>query len=516
MTLAKVFPATHTLTALPLEISQSLTASILPVLNCVTEWPIYQYLHRNIYPISFLFVFLLRYIRVLTSLYGTYKYRPTPIPLNPTYHITDVTVIIPTTDLMSNTLHHVVRSILDQQVPKLIIATAGTQAAEQFRVFRALFPESRVIVSHRVKASRREQTAQALKQVDTRLVILQDDHTYWPQTPRFIASVIAPFEDAGIGAVSADLQARHHHHPVSWAGFWNFMGMTYLTRRSYEYRGTYGIDRGLSTLPGRFGVFRTAIYASPEFLAGYLHSYLGFQREPLNSDDDKFHTRWLIEHDWDIGLQAGPDSVMTTELGEWPRFLGQVLRWTRTTWRSNPAQLMGRLTWVRHPFVSYSLLMWFFRQSLTQELCMYGAMYASLEQYGKGGYFGGCAAALTVWIVGFKFGKISEHFRKYPQDVVYFPAYLLFGHLHVFIKIYALLTCTNASWTTAEKVNENETAVVEKLEEVGVEEDKQGDATERVALDVHSNAQGKPKRPALFVRRSRYHSQVPGVGGWVG
>jgi len=487
---------------------------LLYVPTRLTEWPIYQSLYRNIYPICFLFVFLLRYTRVLISLYGTYRYRPTPIPLNPTYHINDVTVIIPTTDLMCETLHNVVRSILSQRVPKLIIATAGTQAAEQFRSFRALFPESKVMVAHRVKASRREQTAQALKQVETRLVILQDDHTYWPQSPRFIASVIAPFEDTKVGAVSADLQARHRGHPFSWNGFWNFMGMTYLMRRSYEYRGTYGIDRGLSTLPGRFGVFRTAIYASPEFLNGYLNSYMPFKTEPLNSDDDKFHTRWLIEHDWKMGLQAGPDSVMTTELGEWPKFMSQVLRWTRTTWRNNPAQLMGRLTWMRHPFMSWSLLMWFFRQSLTQETCMYMTLRGTLKQYGKSDYFPVSASALTIWILSFKFVKILEHFRKHPGDVVYFPAYLLFGHLHAFVKIYAMLTYMNASWTTAEKVNGN--LGKGKMEDVVAEDKCQEPAEKRVALDVPTAVQDRPKRPAIFVRRSRYYSQAPGVGGWLG
>jgi hypothetical protein len=314
--------------------------------------------------------------------------------------------------------------------------------------------------------------------------------------------------------VSADLQARHRKHPFSWAGFWNFMGMTYLMRRSYEYRGTYGIDRGLSTLPGRFGVFRTAIYASPEFLAGYLNSYIPFAREPLNSDDDKFHTRWLVEHDWDIGLQAGPDSMMTTELGEWPKFLGQVLRWTRTTWRNNPAQLMGRLTWVRHPFMSYSLLMWFFRQSLTQELCMYVALHGTLAQYGKAACFPIAACALTLWIVAFKFIKVFEHFRKYPRDIVYFPGYLLFGHIHAFIKIYALITCMNASWTTAEKVNGS--LGRGELEVVKTGDEKLKESTKRMSLEVPLASRVAPKRPALFVRRSRYHSQAPGVGGWLG
>ncbi|CAN9422545.1 unnamed protein product [Alternaria alternata] len=509
------FPAETALITLTPQVIRNLAASLIPSSDHFFWWPIYRFFQQNVYPLSFLSIFLLRYIRVVISLYGTYRYRPTPIPLSPTYHTTDVTVIIPTTDLMSSTLRHVIRTILSQNIPKLIIATAGIEAAEQSNAFRALFPEDgqRIILSHRLKASRREQTAQALKQVSSRLVILQDDHTYWPASPAFFASVLAPFEDVHVGAVSADLRARHHAHPAcSLRGFWNFMGMAYLARRSYEYRGTYGIDRGLSTLPGRFGVFRTAIYASPLFLEAYLNERLPFMQEPLNADDDKFHTRWLVEHGWDVGLQAGPDSLMTTELGEWPKFLGQVLRWTRTTWRSNPVQLMNGSTWVRHPFMSYSLLMWFFRQSLFHELSMYFLLHRTLQQAERSNYFTACAMALTLWIVAFKFIKVFAHFRKYPMDIVYFPAYLLFGYFHSTIKTYALVTCMNASWTTAETVNAKLGEVVLERADTDSEEERGtiGMAKETILdANLKTASVGKPlsgrivrKRPALVARRS--------------
>jgi hypothetical protein len=187
------------------------------------------------------------------------------------------------------------------------------------------------------------------------------------------------------------------------------MGMTYLVRRSYEYWGTYGIYQGLSTLQGRFGVFRTEIYASPKFLDKYLNEHTPLNRESLNADDDKFHTRWLIGHGWDIRLQAGPESQMMTELSEWPKFRGQVLRWARTTWRSNPRQLLNGYTWTRHPFMSYSLMMWFFRSSLMQEALMVWSLHGMLKQAGKSKYFPASALALWTWIVALKFVKVAEH-----------------------------------------------------------------------------------------------------------
>ena len=145
---------------------------------------------------------------------------------------------------------------------------------------------------------------------------------------------------------------------------------------------------------------------------------------------------------------------------------------------------------------------------------MYMTLRGTLKQYGKSDYFPVSASALTIWILSFKFVKILEHFRKHPGDVVYFPAYLLFGHLHAFVKIYAMLTYMNASWTTAEKVNGN--LGKGKMEDVVAEDKCQEPAEKRVALDVPTAVQDRPKRPAIFVRRSRYYSQAPGVGGWLG
>jgi hypothetical protein len=95
---------------------------------------------------------------------------------------------------------------------------------------------------------------------------------------------------------------------------------------------------------------------------------------------------------------------------------------------------------------------------------------------------------------------------------VYFPAYLLFGYFHSIIKTYALVTCMNASWATAETVNANLGEVVLERADTDSEEERgtSGMATETI-LDVtlKTVSVGKPlagriarKRPALVMRRS--------------
>ncbi|KAF2829633.1 hypothetical protein CC86DRAFT_435481, partial [Ophiobolus disseminans] len=235
-----------------------------------------------------------------------------------------------------------------------------------------------------------------MNHVETSLLFLHDDHTYWPARTSFLKSLIAPFEDPKTGGVSPVLEARHRQHPVSWTGFWTFLGMTYLARRRFEYCGTYGID----------GV------------------------GPFNADDDKFHTRWLVDHGWKIKLQASPESTLTTELGHWPKFTEQCLRWTRTTWRSNSRQLLTNYkSWVHHPYTTLTLFLWFFRASLVHELSMLYLLHAAMKEAGMLDHYMAAACALLVWIITMKYIKISAtHFKKHPYDIAYFPAYLLFGY----------------------------------------------------------------------------------------
>jgi hypothetical protein len=44
-----------------------------------------------------------------------------------------------------------------------------------------------------------------------------------------------------------------------------------------------------------------------------------------------------------------------------------------------------------------------------------------------------------------KFAKICGHFVRYPEDIVFFPVYVLFGYFHFFIKLYALFTLSEVS-----------------------------------------------------------------------
>ncbi|KAF2651947.1 glycosyltransferase family 2 protein, partial [Lophiostoma macrostomum CBS 122681] len=393
---------------------------------------------------------MFRYVRALVNWLAHSSYKATPIPLNPPFDPSDLTVVIPTTSLQTPTLHAVVRSILPHPVHTIIITAAGPTASFEISPFQAAFTDPRILIIHQDKPNRRQQTAAAMSLITTPLLLISDDHTFWPTTPSFLPTLLAPFTSPTIGAVAPVLSAIHDPHPTpSWAGFWNAMGCLYLWRRTHEFLATNTLDRGVSCLSSRFFLIRTAIYADPAFLAEYLNEYVFWGRVgPLNVDDDKFHTRWLATQGWDVKIQYTEECVLDTELGKWPKFADQVLRWNRTTWRSNPRALFTeRSAWRRFPWTTYAVLMYSFaRFTLFYEVGMAWLLDAGLRECGLENWCGLARVLLVVWIVGMKGLKVEGYFRRYPADLVYAPGYLLFGWMCTFVKVLALLTCWNKHW----------------------------------------------------------------------
>jgi len=89
---------------------------------------------------------------------------------------------------------------------------------------------------------------------------------------------------------------------------------------------------------------------------------------------------------------------------------------------------------------------------------MFYLLYKAMEEADVLGYYKAATCIFLVWIIVLKYIKVLAHFKKHPCDIPYFPAYLLFGHWCTLVKIWALLTCWNASWATAKVSNEADQA----------------------------------------------------------
>jgi hypothetical protein len=159
----------------------------------------------------------------------------------------------------------------------------------------------------------------------------------------------------------------------------------------------------------------------------------------------------MVRRGWNIVFQSGESALLETNMGEYPKFLSQCLRWVRTTWRSNSASLFTcRTVWRRQPWCVYAVYLTSF---VNFALFYDAAMVISLWKTVRGsGHASTAMLALIGWILASKLVKPFPHFWRNPKDLVYFPAYVLFGYYHSLIKLYALLTFWETAWGSRKNV----------------------------------------------------------------
>lgn len=179
------------------------------------------------------------------------------------------------------------------------------------------------------KANKRLQMIQGLKTATTAITIFADDDVFW--RPTFLTYILAPFEDSNVGAVGGFTSPYRMPNP----NFWEFLGAAYLERWNFEISATSNMDGGVACLSGRTVAVRTKILQKKDFLQEFAHEkWLGMV-SLATADDDNCMTRWLVNHGWKIRIQCAEEAKLTTALEEDSIFLGQCVRWSRTTWRSN-------------------------------------------------------------------------------------------------------------------------------------------------------------------------------------
>jgi hypothetical protein len=75
----------------------------------------------------FIFLFLLRYVRLIVHLVAFLAYMPTPVPKDPMYEPQDATVIIPSVEPWEHEFEECVRSVLANKAGKIIVVTVGKE-----------------------------------------------------------------------------------------------------------------------------------------------------------------------------------------------------------------------------------------------------------------------------------------------------------------------------------------------------------------------------------------------------
>ncbi|KAJ2891183.1 hypothetical protein MKZ38_000771 [Zalerion maritima] len=381
----------------------------------------------------FLTLFVLKYSRLLAQIAGYALYKPHAIPQEPCYGARDVTFILPTVDPANPAFGKCVDLILKSGAHSLFIATAGSSNLASIEAFLKdhPLPESgtQIEVFQCSIVSKREQFAAAARHVATKIVATIDDSVAFHH-PDFLAGLLAPFEDPSIGL--------------------NILGCLYLERHNFEIRSS--VWETPFVISGRLCAVRTEIL-TPEFLSAYTNERFFFGLFPsrggasgggLIADDDNHLTRRLVSHNWNIAFQdLGPITRIETSIATDPvKFRKQLLRWVKTTWRSNSCSLLtDRSTWFRYPVATYTVFLW----SLVNFSFLWDSAQILLLSSSHRGTFQS-VVSLVAFILAMKLVKTGTYFWRHPQDLKFFWAYVLFAWRHGYVKLMALLSFWDASW----------------------------------------------------------------------
>lgn len=405
----------------------------------------------------FAVLLFLRYSRLIVNMWGYwFAYRPSPIAANPAWTPKDVSVILPTVDPNNPKFNECIRSILDNRPAAVLIVTVGAAMRESLERIverhRRAHPDVEIGISAVLHPSKRRQVAHAVPHVRTEFTVLADDHVFWP-SKNFLHAALAPFEDRRVGVVATHKRVRRTT-PGRWsvASVLNMIGCFYLERHNWELAASNAIDGGVFVVSGRTAVYRSRLLKATDLMRRFCDERFFFGllggEGGLGPDDDNFLTREAFKRGWLIKYQETRDCVIETTIGDESisKFRGQLVRWARTTFRSNPCMLINdrSSTLDRMPFTYVAV----YQAALFNFALLWDAaiVWSYCHSWRFDGLFSTGMYQLVGWMMFTKIVKILPHFARHPEDFPLIIFQILFAYLHSFVKFWALITFWDCAW----------------------------------------------------------------------
>ncbi|KAJ1336622.1 hypothetical protein BSLG_007404 [Batrachochytrium salamandrivorans] len=359
----------------------------------------------------------------------------------------DVTILIPTID-SGEEIKMALRSWLRNKPAEVIFITIPSALAALEALASEVDPERQTVRVITVKkGNKRNQMVAGINQVKSDIIVFCDDDVVWPDT--MVEWLIAPFEDRQMGGVgtSQTVITKNKHMTI-----WEILAAYRITMRNIEVTSSTYIDGGVCCLSGRTAAYRTAILRDPQFQQEFTHEFWRGKYHQ-HSGDDKFLTRWLHSHSWKTFIQCCPEAELASTFKDDWRFLKQLLRWTRNTWRSDiRSVIFERHIWTRHPFVAFSMVDKFFNPITLIAGPVTVAFLATRPDTTIPPW--AIVVSYLAWLLLTRLIKYMPHFVKRPQDVLAIPVWLVFNMVFMFMKVYCLFTLwIKRIWTPCVRKN---------------------------------------------------------------
>ncbi|KAF9912781.1 hypothetical protein EC991_008643 [Linnemannia zychae] len=440
------------------------------------------YLTKDLFPVfvPLGIIGFYRYLWFVIKLLAYFFYRPMEPKENPTYRPEyDVTIIVPTIDA-GEEFKEAAHSWLVNN-PKEIIIITETKMKDALQELANSVDPTRIRVLTVPKANKRLQMVEGIRNTTSEIIVFADDDAIWgPQTLEYI---LACFEDPNMGGVgtSQTVKSVGRYQTV-----WEVLAGFRLTIRNIEIAASTHIDGGVCCLSGRTAAYRTCILQDPQFQYNFTHDFwLG--KYPLNSGDDKFLTRWMVYHGWNTYIQVCKEAeLLSTFKNNW-RFVKQVLRWTRNTWRSDFRSLFTeRKIWSRHPYVAFTMI-----DKIFNPITLLSGPISVIVMAAKGEFhlpLWDIIISYIVWLMLTRIVKLLPHLFKRPQDIIWVPAFLVFGYYFAIMKIYALFTLHEVGWGTRAGIDQTPAEVAAEKEKQRLDAEQLHQDQEKAAYESRDEA----------------------------
>ncbi|KID68852.1 polysaccharide synthase, partial [Metarhizium hybridum] len=272
-------------------------------------------------------------------------------------------------------------------------------------------------------ASKREQFRLGVEAATGSIIVNVDDHILWPEA--FLESALPCFHD----------KSRRNSRDVT---PWEAAMTRALWRRNSALAAVYAVAGWCWVLAGSTVLFRGEILRDARFLHGLTNDYwLG--RFKLDTGDDTFSSRWLQQHDWNIAIQAMPETrVSRTTVKSGRAFFDQAFRWERSTIQSFLRTLRDVPQIWRSPYVARKTIERVLRPVLTAVHIL--AWIVSFSTYPR------LASLLLVYYLWDAVLSYAAFLKEYPYMWRQLGAVVLMDHFYIVQDVWSWLTLDNTSW----------------------------------------------------------------------
>jgi hypothetical protein len=386
-----------------------------------------------------------RWSMFLFRVIGWFFYKPQPPSALDKFKTSDVTLIIPTIDTDEEAMHEAMRSWVLNEPKEIIIVTVGDHTQKELQRIAATSIAADITRVLRVqgKANKRTQLVLGIKESTSSLVCFTDDDAIW--NANFLRWLLVPFNDPRMGGTGSNQIMRPNDLTRPPTVFERIADMR-LSGRMLEAAASTFYDGSVSCLSGRTALYHKRILTDSFNQEFTEEMWRG--KHKLISGDDKFMTRWIVSHNWNMSMQVSPECTLATTFKADGKFFMQILRWTRNTWRSDTKSLIiERDVWYRYPIQAILMC----DRMISPFTLMSGPFLFALSLFLTRTFSSGrdiitAFCIYILWILSSRTLRVLPHFYRCPEDISYLMYFILYQYYFALLKVYALFTLHITAW----------------------------------------------------------------------